>query len=155
MPIRRLLYTSASRLEPTGLTVEEQVADIVQQAAKCNKRAGITGLLVFVEGQFIQIIEGESTAVEATFERICCDFRHAQVKLVDLVAVKDRLFAGWSMAHLCEGEDPGSSLDEDLRNVRYLLGVNARVAVERMHDYLLGRSEIPIIALAEGEKLPG
>lgn len=155
MPIRRLLYTSASCLEPTELTVEEQVGDIVQQAARRNKKAGITGLLVFVEGQFIQILEGESTAVEATFERICCDFRHAQVKLVDLVAVKERLFASWSMARLCEGEDPESSLDEDLRSVRYLLGVNARVAVERMHEYLLGRTEVPTIAFVEGEQLPG
>lgn len=155
MPIRRLLYTSESRLTPAALTVEQQVAEIARQAAARNSQVGITGLLAFVEGQFIQILEGDSDTVEATFERICCDFRHAQVKLVDLVAVKERLFDGWGLALMCEGEDPGSPLDEDLRNVRYLLGINARVAVERMHEYLLGRSDMPFTPAAQGEHLPG
>lgn len=143
MPIRRLLYTSSSRLAPSELTIDEQVDAIARQAAARNEAAGVTGLLVFVEGQFIQILEGESDAVEEVFERICCDFQHSNLKLIDLIAVKERLFGAWHMARLCEGQDPGSSLDDELRNVRYLLGVNARVAVERLHECLLGRVELP------------
>ena len=142
MPISRLLYSSVSRLEPGALTIDRQITRIAGEAALLNEEAGITGILVFVEDQFIQILEGETEVVEEIFERICCDFRHAQVRLIDLVSVKERLFDRWHMARLCEGDDPGSSLDDDLRNIRYLLGVNARVAVERMHETLLSYEEV-------------
>lgn len=143
MPIRRLLYTSTSCLEPTELTIEEQVEAIARKAALRNEETGVTGVLVFVEDQFIQILEGESDAVEDAFERICCDFQHTNVKLIDLIAVKERLFGAWNMASLAQGEDPGSTLDDELRNVRYLMGVNARVAVEKLHECLLGRADPP------------
>ena len=137
MPISRLLYTSRSCLTPDELTVEQQVSNIAARAAIRNKEVGITGVLVFVEDQFIQLLEGEGPAVEQVFERICCDFDHAQVRLVDLVGVKDRMFGRWHMAELSGGEDPASPLDEELRHIRFLMGVNARVAVEKMHECLL------------------
>lgn len=143
MPIRRLLYTSNSCLKPGAMTLERQVDELAREAAARNAQAGVTGLLVFVEHQFIQILEGESDAIEEVFERICCDFRHTNVKLVDLVAAKERLFGRWHMAQLAEGDDPDSVLGEELREIHYLLGVNARVAVEKMHDCLLGRAELP------------
>jgi len=137
MPISRLLYTSRSCLVPAELTVEQQVSNMAARAAMRNKELGITGVLVFVEDQFIQLLEGEGPAVEQVFERICCDFDHAQVRLVDLVGVKDRMFGRWHMAELSGGEDPASPLDEELRHIRFLMGVNARVAVEKMHECLL------------------
>ena len=78
MPISRLLYSSVSRLEPGALTIDRQITRIAGEAALLNEEAGITGILVFVEEQFIQILEGEAEVVEEIFERICCDFRHAQ-----------------------------------------------------------------------------
>ena len=137
MPISRLLYTSRSCLVPAELTVEQQVSNMAARAAMRNKELGITGVLVFVEDQFIQLLEGEGPAVEQVFERICCDFDHAQVRLVDLVGVKDRMFGRWHMAELSGGEAPASPLDEELRHIRFLMGVNARVAVEKMHECLL------------------
>lgn len=137
MPLSRLLYTSRSCLVPAELTVEQQVSNMAARAAIRNKEVGITGVLVFVEDQFIQLLEGEGPAVEQVFERICCDFDHAQVRLVDLVGVKGRMFGRWHMAELSGGEDPASPLDEELRHIRFLMGVNARVAVEKMHECLL------------------
>lgn len=137
MPISRLLYTSRSCLVPAELTVEQQVSNIAARAAIRNKEVGITGALVFVEDQFIQLIEGEGPVIERVFERICCDFDHAQVRLVDLVGVKDRMFSRWHMAELSGGEDSASPLDEELRHIRFLMGVNARIAVEKMQECLL------------------
>ncbi|UYH55139.1 BLUF domain-containing protein [Qipengyuania sp. SS22] len=137
MPISRLLYTSRSCLVPAELTVEQQASNIAARAAIRNKEVGITGVLVFVEDHFIQLIEGEGPVVEDVFERICCDFDHAQVRLVDLVGVKDRMFDRWHMAELSGSENAGSPLDEELQHIRFLMGVNARVAVEKMHECLL------------------
>lgn len=137
MPISRLLYTSRSCLTPDELTVEQQVSNIAARAAIRNKEVGVTGVLVFVENQFIQLLEGEGEVVAEVFERICCDFDHAQLRLVDLVGVKDRMFARWHMAELSGREDPASPLDEELQNIRFLMGVNARVAVDKMQECLL------------------
>jgi len=109
MPISRLLYTSSARLEPGPQTIDKQLCRLAGEAALLNEEAGITGVLVYVEEQFIQVLEGESAVVEEVFERICCDFRHAQIKLVDLIPVRQRMFARWHMARLCEGADPESS----------------------------------------------
>lgn len=144
MPIRRLLYTSTSCLEPGELTVAQQVEAIAARAAVNNRNAGITGMLAFVDGQFIQVIEGDSSSVEAAFERICCNFSHSNVKLIDLIAVKTRMFEGWAMARLSEADEPGAFLDEELRNIRFLLGINARIAVEKMHECLLARTRQPV-----------
>lgn len=142
MPIRRLLYTSCSCLEPDHRTIDEQLADIVRCSVRNNAATGITGLLVYLENQFIQILEGENAAVETTFERICCDFTHTDIKLLDLVAAPTRLFEGWHMACLDQSDSAIPEMADELQNIRFLLGVNARVAAEKMQECFFTRQQI-------------
>lgn len=136
MPLNRLLYTSRSRLQDKATSISEQVKSIAEASAQRNKANGITGVLIHVDDHFIQVLEGEPTAVEETFERICCDFAHGQVKLIDMVAIKERLFDQWSMASLYADRDTAIAMQGDLQHVRFMAGVNARVAVEQMRDCL-------------------
>ncbi len=63
-----------------------------------NQQTGITGSLVYGEGQFIQVLEGEEVAVRSLYDAIVRDPRHrAILKLVDK-PIAQRTFAGWSMA---------------------------------------------------------
>ena len=49
-----------------------------------NKTLGITGLLIFSDGNFFQIIEGEEAVVKMTFEKIKKDPRHFNIiKMLD------------------------------------------------------------------------
>ena len=134
MTLCKLLYTSRSA--DTSPRRTEQIAQIARHSARRNEEAGITGSLVYVEDSFIQVLEGPQQAVENVFESICCDFRHREIKLIDLVPVPSRQFAEWHMGFLASSEnDP---LYKELEQVRFLVTVNARTAAEHIRS-LMGR----------------
>jgi hypothetical protein len=79
------------------LSSEELVA-LLTKARRSNQSAGITGAMVYGEGQFMQVLEGEAVAVTALYERIVADPRHqAILKLADK-PITERTFMEWSMA---------------------------------------------------------
>lgn len=130
----RLLYTSRI-VVPTGGEAPDPDA-IAVAAAQRNAASGITGSLLFVDDSFVQILEGPSDAVEETFERICRDFRHTEVQLVDLVNVPERLFPEWGMACLDATRETRIPLQEAAIDLKFLIGVNTRQAVTQMRQLL-------------------
>ena len=119
---------------------------IVETSRVNNARTGITGCLMQVDDCFIQVLEGRGEDIEPVFEKICCDFRHRDVRLIDFVAVPERVFPGWGMG-LIDGGDH-TLLDEgDLQEVKFLLSINAREAIRKMQA-LLGESSTERTALA-------
>ena len=65
-----------------------------------NREVGVTGILIYSDGWFLQVLEGEHTAVEAIFSRIERDPRHENIVVVNRAAPvgKRRMFGDWSMA---------------------------------------------------------
>ena len=55
---------------------KEDLLDILAQSREANAKAGITGMLLYKDGNFMQALEGEETAVRALYARICRDPRH-------------------------------------------------------------------------------
>jgi hypothetical protein len=112
------------------------VREIAADSARRNQAVELTGSLLHVNDSFIQVLEGPTASVERTFEVICCDFRHDDVKLIDLVPVKNRVFSEWSMAYLSGETDARAQLTDDIEEIRFLVGVNAREAVAQMRQLL-------------------
>ena len=139
MTLSRLLYVSRCKSAKTGADRIAEVRDIASKSASRNATADLSGVLLHVGDSFVQVLEGPGTSIERVFERICCDFRHEDVKLIDLVPVKERVFAEWGMAVLCPEEDTAIRLRDDLEEVRFLVGINAREAVNQMRRLLDGR----------------
>lgn len=100
MVIHRLLYRSDMNLAGTAAGIQQQVIDIVRISEARNAANNVTGALLHTRGVFIQVLEGLPQAVEATFERICCDLRHRRVELVELVVARERMFGEWSMGRI-------------------------------------------------------
>jgi hypothetical protein len=125
----RLFYTSRA-LEDIG------ARELAQACEERNRAAGITGVLLRVDGTYMQVIEGAAKAVSETFERICCDFRHRNLALLEIEPADERIFGDWSMAHVEEGEALTIALRDDLEDIRLLAGVNAHNAVLRMRELL-------------------
>jgi hypothetical protein len=113
-PFSRLLYTSTLDGDHPGEGTEQTARKIAEGSAAQNRLSDVTGSLLFVDGAFIQILEGPPDEVEKTFERICCDFRHVDVRLIELINVSERLFEGWSMACLCADEETSVSLRDGM-----------------------------------------
>lgn len=136
----RLLYISALDVENSGERPEQTAREIAEASAAHNRLADLTGSLLFVDGSFIQILEGPPEEVEKTFERICCDFRHVDLRLIDLISVSERLFEHWDMACLCEDEETSLALRDGLQEVRFLVGINASQATLQMRSLLDSQS---------------
>jgi len=89
-----LIYASSAK---KSFTTEELVS-LLALARQRNHAAGITGLLLFKDGNFMQVLEGDKQSVTATYNKIQQDSRHSGViKLLD-GELSDRLFPDWSMA---------------------------------------------------------
>lgn len=101
--VRQIVYVSSSpsRNEP------KDIESILAQARLNNEVEGITGLLVFSDGSFLQVLEGDEDAVRRRYELISRDRRHSFViKLLDR-EVPQRMFPDWSMAwRACPANHP-------------------------------------------------
>ena len=108
----RLVYHSRNLIAGDRGAFLDEVHQILAASRRNNQRAGITGALMFNRGCFAQVLEGPRAAVEATFERIQLDERHAGVMLMDIAEIARRGFPTWSMAFVGEIADDDPRLSD-------------------------------------------
>lgn len=96
MMLVRLMY--ASRATPE--VGPEALQAILRQSKRNNPALGITGLLCFSNGVFIQALEGGRSAVSRLYQKIANDPRHHEVVLLSYEEIGERRFAGWSMGQV-------------------------------------------------------
>lgn len=89
----QMIYFSTAII---GLTIED-VEEIVRISSRNNAKRGVTGLLLFHEGRFLQILEGAEEVVDQLFEKIEEDERHTQIDVILTLQSRTRLFSQWSM----------------------------------------------------------
>jgi len=90
--MRQLLYASNTSRDVSDLLLN----DILAASRRNNGASGITGILLYVAGGFMQVLEGDAQAVDVTFARICADKRHWNT-MVLLDREAPRAFGEWSM----------------------------------------------------------
>jgi len=88
----RLLY--ASRVLDTSA---DAIDTILAQSRQHNPECGITGILCYGGGIFLQAIEGGRLAVSELYGHIQRDPRHKDVVLLHYEEISERRFAGWTM----------------------------------------------------------
>ncbi len=103
----QIVYLSAAA---KGLAPAE-VDDILIVARARNASADVTGMLLYADKSFVQVLEGERTNVEATFARIARDSRHTGILVLLKQPISARNFRDWSMGF--ERLQPGQSADFD------------------------------------------
>lgn len=89
----QIIYASAA----TRKISSEELRDILIKARANNEALGVSGMLVYDDGSFIQVLEGPSEAVSALVERIKGDPRHTQFRLLSRRDIEAREFGEWSM----------------------------------------------------------
>lgn len=88
-----------------------EIAALFQKCRENNRRNGITGLLLYSNGQFIQLVEGHEADVMRCYEKICHDPRHTGVLKLVQKPLRGRVFKDWSMA-IPDGEADSAKLPE-------------------------------------------
>jgi hypothetical protein len=92
----RLMY--ASRAVPS--VDNDELLAILRKSKANNPANGVTGVLCFSEGIFMQVLEGGRSAVNRLYNLIVTDARHTQVELLMYEEIQQRSFAGWSMGQV-------------------------------------------------------
>ncbi len=88
-----LLYVS----QATSEMDEQSLAKIVSVSREKNQKVGLTGCLLYQDGYFMQLLEGQREEVLKLMERLYLDPRHKNVQVIVQGKEKRRLFFDWSM----------------------------------------------------------
>ena len=92
----RLLYVSKEIAEQPSKFAESNI----EKFRESNQANEITGVLCSGEGVFLQVLEGERSAVNKLYVDICKDQRHTDIELLHFEEVTQRAFYAWSMDHI-------------------------------------------------------
>lgn len=93
MALYRLIYISSGY---TKFAMDELRA-IIDVSVKNNAAVDVTGMLLYLDGNFLQLLEGKPDDVEAVYDRILRDSRHSGAMVLSRADVAERLFPDWAM----------------------------------------------------------
>lgn len=91
---------------------EIDLTRLLEESRINNQKRGITGVLVYLEGNILQILEGEKAALDLLFPKIQADPRHKGVIKMIFREVPQRDFPNWKMAYRKLSHEEWNSLDE-------------------------------------------
>ncbi len=91
----QLVYSSV----PTKKMISSHLYLLLREVRLKNKLSQITGLLVFVDDMFLQVLEGNEKDVKTVFEKISRDARHANIETLFEGHIAERAFPNWAMAY--------------------------------------------------------
>ncbi len=89
----QIAYASCTR----GLLSSDGIMDILKVSRENNTRRGITGMLLYKNGNVLQVIEGDEKEVRQLFDVICSDERHYGVLKLYERKIEEREFPEWVM----------------------------------------------------------
>lgn len=93
----RLLYVSRAADDQASAELTES---IMSAARTYNAVNGITGVLCYGSGVFLQAIEGGRDEINALYNMILKDDRHVNVVLLHYDEIQERRFGGWTMGQV-------------------------------------------------------
>lgn len=96
MELSTLVYVSNASYEMS----DDDLLAILDTSREFNKENNISGLLLYRDAFFIQVLEGERTQIELLFERIRKDSRHRNVLKLYQQPIGQRKFGEWAMSFI-------------------------------------------------------
>lgn len=89
----QLIYRSAAqtRFSP------KELSELLVRARANNTQLGLTGMLLYDDGSFLQMLEGERDALFTLYARILVDPRHAGITRLLEREIDERQFGDWKM----------------------------------------------------------
>ncbi len=102
----RLLYVSRAvdpqpvQSENLDSPIVETTESIMAASRAHNVSQGITGILCYGGGIYLQAIEGGRSEVNSLYNHIITDPRHTDVVLLHYQEIRERRFSGWTMGQV-------------------------------------------------------
>ncbi len=95
MDLVQCIYCSAA----TKSFSSNDLATLLAECREKNAKADLTGMLLYVDGTFFQVLEGDRPVVTALLEKLTADRRHERVTKIVLEPIEERSFAQWTMGY--------------------------------------------------------
>lgn len=99
LAVYRVIYTSRAASPLSGADLKA----IFNDARSSNSEHGVTGVLMYAESSFVQILEGEQFVVRRLVEKIQADSRQCDMEILLQEAIEERAFSTWEMAYQPHG----------------------------------------------------
>ncbi len=90
-----LVYVSSA----VRLLSHEEIDYLLRRARERNKEYEVTGILLYIGGNFMQYIEGPRDNLDVIYKIIQEDELHSGIILVSREAIEQRQFGDWAMAY--------------------------------------------------------
>lgn len=104
------IYSSTA----SGMFKEYEIPGLLAQIRRNNGALGVTGMLLYIEGGFFQVLEGEPAVIDALVSRIRTDTRHARITVIIREPIPERNFSEWTMGFEAIGlSEAGEMLGEN------------------------------------------
>lgn len=97
MNLRHVLYTSQAVLPTDPVGRNASIISILTSARKFNQQHDLTGYLTLVDGQFLQILEGNADPLKDVLLKISQDTRNDRMVVLEQSDIEDRMFSDWNM----------------------------------------------------------
>ena len=88
-----LIYASTA----TAPLSEEDLVQLLERSRARNEKLRVTGMLLYKDAQFLQVLEGEEANVMQIFRSVEVDERHEKVDLLRAEYIQHRDFPDWTM----------------------------------------------------------
>lgn len=130
----QVIYSSQATRPLTEVDLEAILAD----ARAGNEQRGITGALVFIDGVFLQVLEGEKSDVLDLMRHIASDTRHSAVKVFHAAEIEAPTFSSWRMAQV-------DATAEQLATWAGLPGAASMAAIlDEIHRHSIQASQVAV-----------
>jgi len=91
--MHRIIYLSSS----VKLLTSEEINFLLMQSRRNNQETLITGILLYIDGDFLQVLEGPEAELNKLFDTIKADSRHQCIITVFDGKIKGKYFPDWIM----------------------------------------------------------
>jgi hypothetical protein len=94
-----LVYTSTAS-QPFR---ESALEELLTTSRRLNAERDVTGMLLYRDGRFIQVLAGERAVVTGLAQRIAADSRHHDMRVLLTESIPRRTFGEWTMGYRAIG----------------------------------------------------
>jgi hypothetical protein len=135
-----LIYLSESTIDFS----QQDLRELLTKARENNSRLGVSGMLLFKDGNFLQVLEGEKETVLALYKKISLDTRHTRITALFQSFSAQRDFPDWSMGF----QDLNSPETTNIPGVTHFLATSLTTA-----DFVDAKRAKRLLLLFKEEKL--
>ena len=110
LPLYQIVYLSTAN-QPFSC---DELGQLLLRARSYNEQHQLTGVLLYNDNEFLQVLEGRRPELDHVFERIANDPRHGRLRVLANGPLERPVFPDWRMGFVGECADFFGEIQEHI-----------------------------------------